>query len=160
MRDSRTYDNVSTGRVVSVAEKFVVAKEFTIPIGHRLSKNKSKCYNVHGHNFKFVIWLSSTKLNHEDMVIDFKEIKRAAKDFEDRFDHALVLNEVDELCEDVKLLDNVKAILLHQDPTAEVLARTFYKYMEDKFGSVKVEKVRVYENDTSYAEYKEEITEV
>ena len=138
-------------------KKYCVSTEFIIPIGHRLSKNKDKCFNLHGHNFKFVVTVCSRKLDSNDMVIDFRELKSLVREFQDLFDHALVICKHDEfLSNNKQVCDNFKVIKLEKDPTAEVLAEELYRFLSEKLKANenrKVEKIRVYESDKSFAEF-------
>ena len=141
-------------------EKYSVSTEFTIPIGHRLSKNDDKCFNLHGHNFKFVVTICSDELNDEDMVIDFRHLKEIMKEFKTKYDHSLVINKSDEfISENKEICDNFKVIKLEKDPTAEVLAKELFNFLTEKFEKIKtknhleIQKVRVYESGKSFAEF-------
>jgi len=67
---------------------YKVEKRFTIPIGHRLSKHKGYCKNLHGHNFVVLIGVKSEKLNENDMVIDFSDLKNESNRILDNWDHS------------------------------------------------------------------------
>jgi len=82
-----------------------------------------KCGAVHGHNYKIEVWCQSEMLLH-GMVVDFGEIKRVCMEY----DHKN-LNE------------------FHDVPTAETLARALFDKIKNCL------KVRVWETDSSYAEY-------
>jgi len=126
----------------SVKDKEVVIyKTFNISAGHKLELNyESPCRSFHGHNFTISIWLKG-KLDKNGMVADFQEIKDIITDL---FDHRH-LNEV------------FKKNGLDANPTSEVLAISIYHILKAcYFGKLKV-KVRVWETDTSYAEFGDKI---
>ena len=80
-----------------------VKKRFEISAAHRLELSyKSKCSNLHGHNWIVTVECRSRELNADGMVVDFTHIKEMVMD---RLDHS-VINDVIEC-----------------NPTAENIAR-------------------------------------
>ena len=134
---------------------YSVTKVFRIPIGHRLSKHQGLCKNIHGHNFKIEVKISRKELNENDMVIDFSDLKKIVNGILDNFDHALMLNSGDNVCVSSKTIYLKKDGV---DPTAERLAEYLYNEIKQKFffDELRVNSVRVWENDDSYAEYVED----
>ena len=140
---------------------FYIEKRFTLPIGHRLSKHKGRCYSIHGHNFIVLVGVKASKLNDDDMIIDFSNLKAVVSGFLDNLDHCLLLN----VKKDKDLLD-----LLHKmdmrvtgvdfDPTAEKLSFEIYsnikKTLEKMYKGVIMDYVTVYENENSKATYRED----
>lgn len=71
--------------------EYSISKRMEIAGAHRLSLDyESKCQNLHGHNWIITVFCGATHLNHNGMVVDFKDIKRVISE---RLDHQ-VLNEV------------------------------------------------------------------
>lgn len=55
---------------------FYVSKRLEIAGSHSLSLSyKSKCENLHGHNWIITVFCKAPKLNTDGMVCDFKHIK-------------------------------------------------------------------------------------
>lgn len=55
---------------------FYVSKRMEIAGSHRLNLSyKSKCQNIHGHNWIITVYCRAKKLNKDGMVVDFKKIK-------------------------------------------------------------------------------------
>lgn len=55
---------------------FIVKKEITFAAAHKLNLNyKSKCTQLHGHEWKVIVSISSETLDENGMVIDFSRIK-------------------------------------------------------------------------------------
>ncbi len=82
---------------------YYVKKRFEISAAHRLELSyKSKCSNLHGHNWIVTVECRSRELNADGMVVDFTHIKEMVMD---RLDHS-VINDVIEC-----------------NPTAENIAR-------------------------------------
>jgi len=165
---------------------YTVMKEFNIAIAHRLLKHKGKCFNLHGHNLKIQVFLSSEKLNDNDMVIDFYDIKKEIGPIVDSLDHKTILNYKDTLNSHVDSLSflndkDINIIMLfdinnilkdeynfsYPDPTSESIA----KYLHDRIYSVifsakdgdtawhNINKItiRIHESSTSMAEYSSKI---
>ena len=140
---------------------YKVRKLFSLPIGHRLSKHQGLCKNIHGHNIKIEVQLKSGQLNENDMIIDFHDLKIMVNKILDDFDHATILNEKDvetinyvNSCGDGKLI----VMTAGNDPTAERLSKFIYDELQILCESAHIflDFVRIWENDTSMAEYNAE----
>jgi len=140
-----------------------ITKEFKFPMGHRLSKHKGLCHNLHGHNFKVQVTVESEELNSNDMVIDFSDLKKVVNSILKEFDHAMVLNPQDtDTIEYMKSNDNLLIFITDefddQDPTAEILSKYLYEEINRHLylhsdNLVSVYSVKVWENDSGMAEY-------
>jgi len=137
-----------------------IRKNFRVPIGHRLSKHLGACKSCHGHNLFISVQISKRVLNTNDMVMDFKDFKNIINNILDDFDHAMVLNSYDkDLLDFMKSKENKVKIIsnINEDPTAEVLSRYLFDeisgilFIENP--NIKIDFVRVWENDDSMAEY-------
>ena len=121
-----------------------VTKRFTFEAAHFLSKYKGLCANVHGHSYKLEVTVSG-QINKDSnsqsygMVIDFKELKD------------IVQNHV------IRAVDHKHLNSYFDYPTAEFLAVAFYDVIASSLPEgVKLECVRLWETEDSYAEYKGE----
>lgn len=135
-----------------------------------LSKHPERCKYPHGHSRRVELVLASPTLDERDMVCDFKWVKLAVKDFLDQFDHALCVNANDPI---LATLDRELARLVvfdEGDPTTELIAKRIFNHLNDRIEAgdsftsdagvtytigrqVRVERVRVGETPTSWAEY-------
>ncbi len=61
---------------------------------HNLRNFRGKCENLHGHNWKVEVVLRGTELNESDVLIDFGEVKHAAREILSRVDHKY-LNDIE-----------------------------------------------------------------
>ncbi len=138
---------------------YKISREFSFPMGHRLSKHKGRCQFFHGHNFKVIVGLMSEELNKNDMVMDFGNLKLIVEGFIDKkFDHTLALNQSDDdITEKMQeMIPGLRVVHYEQDPTAEVLAHHIYDFVYEATPiGIMVEYVTVYENDKSTATYTE-----
>jgi len=102
----------------------------TFSAAHHLKGVNGKCEQVHGHNYRVEVAISSRTLKQPGMVADFVAIR----------------SKLDAILPDHKLLNNEYQF----NPTAENLARHFFKKMSRFYP---VTKVTVWESDDCCAEY-------
>ncbi|AIE85069.1 6-pyruvoyl trahydropterin synthase family protein [Fimbriimonas ginsengisoli] len=152
--------------------RFRVCKTFTVESGHMLSKHPDRCRFPHGHTRKVEVIVSSERLDENDMVIDFKALKLAVADYIERYDHAMAINSEDPLLPEILRVHPTSAIVFEGvDPTTEVIAKDLYDHvaciLRDGFAgssstgipytihanAVSLERVRVWETPSSWAEY-------
>jgi 6-pyruvoyltetrahydropterin/6-carboxytetrahydropterin synthase len=137
---------------------FRIAKSITVESGHLLTKNAGACRFPHGHSRTVEIVVASAALDAADMVCDFKTLKAAAAETVARFDHTFALNTADPKFEDLRRAYGDRVVAFAgTDPTTEVLAREIYGAIRDRLAAlapgVKLERIRVTETATSWAEY-------
>lgn len=149
-----------------------ICKTFEVENAHMLSKHPEKCKFPHGHSRKVEVVLSAEELDASGMVCDFKAVKLAVGEFIDSFDHAICVNSEDALLPALKKVEGVRVITFDQtDPTTEVMARHMFEYIQKalrqeltyksadgkpayRIGkTVKLERVRLWETSSSWAEY-------
>jgi 6-pyruvoyltetrahydropterin/6-carboxytetrahydropterin synthase len=152
---------------------FRICKRFEIESGHRLYKHPERCRFPHGHSRTVEVVLRATALDANDMVCDYKVLKELARRELDRFDHAMVLAAADPLAPTFQALSPRVVLLDDGDATTEVMARYLFRRLDAAFRrggevvspegtryqvppGVRVERVRVWETSTSWAEYGEE----
>ena len=98
---------------------YYVKKDIEVSAAHKLKLDyKSKCENLHGHNWLISIYLKSEKLDENGMVMDFTIIK---KKIMDKMDHK-ILNDIFDF-----------------NPTAENIAYWIKHELGDKCYRVEVE---------------------
>ena len=122
-----------------------VTKIVKFDAAHFLPGYKGKCANMHGHTWVIEIEVARPDNYYDEetgMVLDFSFFKDALQgNYLEKLDHK-VLNEVPNL----------------QNPTAEVICEWTRNTMINAFGfgrtGVEVIRVRVWESDSSYAEWR------
>ena len=149
---------------------FRIAKTFEVEYGHRLCKHPEKCRFPHGHSLRIEIVVRGTGLDGNDMVCDYKALKVLVSEIVDRLDHAMALNSEDPHLEALRAVGDRVLLFEGEDPTTEVLTRWIFRGVSDRLaagGSVRsdggveypvpsdlqLERVRVWETRTSWAEY-------
>ena len=135
-----------------------------------LSKHPGRCRFPHGHSRRIDLVLASDSLDAGDMVVDFKALKLAVADYLDSYDHAMCINSADPSAERMRASGERVVVFEDEDPTTEAMARRIYEFLSgelargrsyaDAEGStyrlrpgVTLERVRVGETSTSWAEY-------
>lgn len=107
---------------------------------HNLLNYKGDCENLHGHNWKVEVTVKTDTLDDAGLGIDFKIIKKNARDIMQILDHKY-LNE----------LEPFKGI----SPSSEHICRFIFDEMIERMSAhdVEVEKITVWESDNAYATY-------
>jgi len=139
---------------------FRISKTFEIESGHLLTKHPDKCRFPHGHSRTVEVVLAADRLNANDMVCDFHTVKEALASFLETWDHALCLNTADPNFEFFRRTYGERVIpFANSDPTSEVMAKTICDELGRRLDAktlasgVRVERVRVTETSSSWAEY-------
>ena len=146
-----------------------VCKTFEIENGHMLSKHPDKCKFPHGHSRRVECVLEADELDEREMVCDFKLLKLILKDYLDQYDHAICMNTEDPAYSEFKKRYAERVIGFEAlDPTTEIMAREIFRHLEKSLteycadssiseyplrDSVRLQKVRVWETSSSWAEY-------
>lgn len=144
-----------------------VTKRFRFEAAHQLDRAFSKACTdcVHGHSYVVEVTLAADVLNDDYMVLDFGHIKDIIKASVEEFDHALLLPA--SLVKQYAKTPSRKIVNVGCNPTAEVMAKAFFDVARCAIQGamdraelnvnrgVRVEKVRVQETETGWAEYEE-----
>ena len=135
--------------------KIKLTKEFSFEMAHALTKYDGACRNIHGHSYKLYVTISGKPNQDKNspkygMIIDFTDLKRIVNETViDKFDHALVLSE--DNC--FGSIENTKLIPVPFQPTCENLLIHFSELILPCLPTgVTLEKLRMYETATSFAE--------
>ena len=108
---------------------------------HQLRGYKGKCENMHGHNWRVQVSISSEKLNDIGIVMDFHDLKKITKETVASLDHAY-LNDVFPFTE--------------INPSSENIAKWIFESLKKRLeDSVKVNSITVWESENSSATYYE-----
>lgn len=149
---------------------FRICKTIELESGHLLSKHPGSCQFPHGHTRSVELVFTAETLDENDMVVDFKAIKEMMGDFLQKFDHSLCMNTQDPHYEEFRNIYGDRIIPFDkQDPTSEAMAHTVYRFAAAALAKaaqgigtaypvrscVRLERVRVWETSSSWAEYAE-----
>lgn len=130
-----------------------VTKKIRFCYGHRLLRYEGPCRHLHGHNGLLEIDLGTESLDERDMVLDFDDIKRVVKTWVDEnLDHRMLLSREDPCLPTLRELGE-PCYVFDGNPTAENISRVVFE--QAKAADLPVLSVRLWETDTSFAEYSE-----
>jgi 6-pyruvoyltetrahydropterin/6-carboxytetrahydropterin synthase len=137
-----------------------ICKTVEIDNAHMLSKHPGNCRFVHGHTRRIEVVVESNRLNHNDMVCDFADLKAVMLRHVEAWDHALCMNDADPNYSTMRDLYAERLITFEKrDPTTEVLAETLFKALWSELKTlgdgVRLRRIRVWETPTSWAEYEQ-----
>jgi 6-pyruvoyltetrahydropterin/6-carboxytetrahydropterin synthase len=128
-----------------------VTKEITFCYGHRLLRYDGPCRHLHGHNGLIEITFFSEDLDPRGMVVDFDDLKTLVKGWVDEhLDHKMLLSKEDPMLP-VLQENGEPTYVFPGNPTAENIARAIFEHAAE--AGYPVEKVRLWETDTSWAEF-------
>jgi len=110
---------------------------------HSLRDYPGDCHRLHGHNWRLEVEVVARELDDLGMAIDFKAIKRAAREAAGELDHRY-LNEI--------------APFDHINPTAENIAAHLFGRLRERLDSpsVQVSAVTLWETERACVRYTEE----
>ncbi len=108
-----------------------LSKVFHFSASHFLTKYHGKCEKLHGHNYKLIVTIKG-KIEKDDMVIDFKEIKK------------IVTEKV------IRKLDHTHLNDLLENPSIETLCIWIWKNLAP---DLPLKKITLFETENSYCEY-------
>ena len=120
---------------------------------HNLRGYEGECENLHGHNWKVEVMVTSKELNKIGLAVDFRVLKKMLEGILEKLDHKY-LNEI---------LPFDK-----ENPSSENIARYIYREFEKALsnpptpplqkggkGGLKIAKVKVWESESAAATYYE-----
>jgi 6-pyruvoyltetrahydropterin/6-carboxytetrahydropterin synthase len=138
-----------------------VSKQFNFEAAHALWNYDGKCKNIHGHTYKlFVTVIGKAKdepgTPKNGMVMDFGDLKKIVNEkIINIYDHALILNKkapVKKIETGSQMFE--RFIRTEYQPTCENMVRNFALTIKRALPkTVRLHSVRLYETETSYAEW-------
>ncbi len=113
----------------------LLTKEFTFDAAHFLTKYHGKCENLHGHTYKLQVTIEG-KPDHEDMIMDFIELKDFVnKKVVDKLDHSSLNDTFD-------------------NPSVEVMVVWMWDQLKDlPKANAKLHEIKLWETATSFVTY-------
>ena len=135
-----------------------VTKTVRFDAAHVLTNHKGLCKNLHGHTYRVDVSVAGEEGGTDDMVIDFKDLKRIATEVIcDRFDHAFIYNTGSEGEREIAAVvekHGMRTVAIPFRSTAENLARLFFEDLARRVSGLS--SVKVWETADSCAEYRAE----
>jgi 6-pyruvoyltetrahydropterin/6-carboxytetrahydropterin synthase len=150
-----------TSKIFYKMPKIRVTKRFHFEMAHTLYEYDGLCQNIHGHSYNLEVTLIGNprkEPNHpkDGMVMDFSELKRIVKkEIVDRFDHALMVNNlVPESQLDLLRKTTDRIIIVEFQPTSENIAAYIAEILQQHLpAGVSLFSIRLFETVTAFAEW-------
>ncbi|MBS7268630.1 MAG: 6-pyruvoyl tetrahydropterin synthase family protein [Candidatus Freyarchaeota archaeon] len=130
-----------------------------------------KCERIHGHNYKVTIEIESDKLNSQQMIVDFLDVRNIARDICQKMDHHILIPtkekevEIKEMGEEIEVIANRRRYIFPKDDalllpieatTVEKISEYIYKQLKQSpLKNMKI-RVSVEEAEGSIGTYTEE----
>lgn len=141
-----------------------ITRRLEFDAGHRIPNHASLCRHLHGHRYAIEVTVSGNVVTkpgdaEQGMVADFGSIKALMNQHVvEPWDHAFLAYRND--TQVVSFLDSIpqhRTILFEAPPTAEHLAQTALRILENAFCEnygtrVQIEQVRIYETPNCWAD--------
>ncbi|MEJ2654987.1 MAG: 6-carboxytetrahydropterin synthase QueD, partial [Acidihalobacter sp.] len=110
---------------------------------HTLRDYPGDCSRMHGHNWKLEAEIRATALNEVGMAVDFKDMKRVAREIAGELDHRYL--------NDLPPFTTV-------NPTAENIAAHIYRRMSERLNTdtARISAVTLWETDRACVRYSED----
>lgn len=130
---------------MAMAPVYMLRVECEFAAAHHLRGYGGSCNRLHGHNWKIEVEVEARELDEIGMGLDFREIRRTAREVTDALDHRY-LNEIEPFTD--------------VNPTAENIAAYCFREIGDRLNrpAVTVHAVTVWENDRAGVRYSERET--
>jgi 6-pyruvoyltetrahydropterin/6-carboxytetrahydropterin synthase len=119
---------------------FEVSKTIWFCAAHQVRFDGGQCERLHGHNWRVQVTVRAKQLDRIGYVVDFAELKKAAWEAVERFDHGN-LNEI--------------APFTEINPTAENLAHYVLRELAKRFNDerVRIHCVEIWETENNRAAF-------
>jgi len=133
----------------------VLTIEHETDTAHRLASHPGKCFNLHGHRYKFVVSVDvKGTIEDGDDFLDFYDFKKKVRELLDEmFDHAIMLSTATTNEDLINLLleQRQKVLIMHQEPTVEYMLDFVVHEFErpENFGD-SLRSITIYETPTNY----------
>jgi 6-pyruvoyltetrahydropterin/6-carboxytetrahydropterin synthase len=110
---------------------------------HTLRDYPGDCSRMHGHNWKLEAEIHATALNEVGMAVDFKDMKRVAREVAGELDHRYL--------NDLPPFTTV-------NPTAENIAAHIYRRMSERLNTdtARISAITLWETDRACVRYSED----
>jgi 6-pyruvoyltetrahydropterin/6-carboxytetrahydropterin synthase len=110
--------------------RVLITKVFTFDAAHQLPWHRGKCRNLHGHTYRLEVTVEGP-INENGVVADFADVGAVVKEtIIEKYDHQYLNDRFD-------------------NPTAEILALSFFKLLEAE--GLNIKRVTLWETPTCSA---------
>jgi len=140
----------------------MIRTEVTLSAAHMVhTDEESKCYRMHGHNWKVILELDG-KIQEDGMIVDFNDIK----EYLNQMDHNVWIptprKHCEKLTEYFKMFDKYGDCIQLPVPviTCEVVVKFLLQQFKKRWPHLTYVKITLYESEKSYAMAKWDVMEL
>jgi 6-pyruvoyltetrahydropterin/6-carboxytetrahydropterin synthase len=135
-----------------------ITKIFNFEAAHRISNYNGACKNIHGHTYKLLVTLSGEEPGEDDMLIDFKVLKKIVQEhIISPLDHALILKKTPDHLDTYGGSD-MKLFWMVTEPTAERMILWIADILKAHIPKgIELRKLRLFETESSFVEWEEKV---
>lgn len=108
----------------------IIKKKYHFYAAHRNELLNDKCYNLHGHVYRFLVYVKEQQQSNGATIL-FNDIDKYVKIIIDSFDHSCIVHVKDEKL--LKALDilQTKKIILNEPTTTENIAKYIFNVLNN-----------------------------
>lgn len=152
----RIIEDINKLLIDNTNKYYSVSKTFKFDCSHRLNVDyTTPCINLHGHSYKVTVTIESYKLNKNDMVIDFNDLKGIKELIDHNLDHATLVYIKDEKLLKYVTDNKMKAYIFEKITTSENLAEFLLEKVKaiyfNKIENLKAIHISVHETENNFA---------
>lgn len=118
---------------------YTISTYLELPIAISNKWKEGEYPTLFGHNYNITINLYSNKLDKNNMVIDFKQLKKVIHEYFDQYDHSMILTPDNPLVEVYKKnfaengidFERSRLFVWPENPTAEYMSKYWHDCLSD-----------------------------
>lgn len=97
----------------------IICRESKFHMAHRLLEHKGKCFHLHGHTYRLLVYVIGDIGVNNGMVLDFSDLDKRISSVTDMLDHAVMVSDRDiSLRSAMRILDT-RFVPISGESTAE-----------------------------------------
>lgn len=108
----------------------IIKKQYHFYAAHRNELLNDKCYNLHGHVYRFKIYVE-TSINERGATILFNDIDKYVKPIIDSFDHGCFVHVKDKKLMQALEILGTKKYILDAPSSTEVIAQSIFNILKN-----------------------------
>jgi 6-pyruvoyltetrahydropterin/6-carboxytetrahydropterin synthase len=108
----------------------IIEKKYHFYAAHRNELLNDKCYNLHGHVYRFKVYVE-TSINERGATILFNDIDKYVKPIIDSFDHGCFVHVEDKKLMHALEILGTKKYILDAPSSTEVIAQSIFNILKN-----------------------------
>ena len=136
----------------------IICRESKFHMAHRLLEHKGKCFHLHGHTYRLLVYVVGSVGVNSGMVLDFSDLDRRINSVVDMLDHAVMVSDRDiSLRQALKILDT-RFVPIEGESTAENIVIWLWSNIKGRLvnSNTVLDRLVLFETDKSSVIYRGE----